>query len=146
MLRPHLVLLTLGITLALSGCSFGPPLAGLAGDQIPLPESISLPDGLAKEDMVHIGDKDYYSVYAGINDDGRSCATAVTAPSTDDSPGWFSATTCVSADEFAVGGVELRLDDSAGYYIIKVLPNDFKGLLGDDFERVNDNLAVHYER
>lgn len=55
------------------------------------------------------------------------------------------AANCTPSDAFAAYGVSVTVSASSVCYASALLvPDDFSGEFGDDWNRVNDNLAIHH--
>jgi hypothetical protein len=101
-------------------------------------------DEPALEDTTLIGEVDDLRVFAARNSDGKWCAVITLPETTDREP--LASLACVPSDRFLSHGAILEMSDPSREVGATVLPDNFNGELGDKWERVNENLAVYYER
>jgi hypothetical protein len=129
---------------ALTACSGAaePELALLGGAPAELPAWVDEPDGLPVKDVAHVADVDHLSVFAGRDDAGQWCVVLALHPTSEGSD-WGVAASCAASEQFAADGVWVTASPpSARFGGALLLPDDFSGEIGDDWERVNDNLAI----
>lgn len=136
--------LLVGGVVAVSGCAGGnePQLAIMEGAHAELPSWVSEPAGLPVDDLAHVADRDHLSVFASRDGDGLWCVILAIEPTSDGSD-WAAGANCAPSDRFATEGVWVEAASSERGGGALLLPDDFGGEIGDDWKRVNDNLAIH---
>lgn len=142
MWKLKLCLLVAG-AVALTACSGAskPELAIMEEAPTELPAWVSGPEGLPTNDLAHVADVDQSKVFASRDDDNW-CVLLAIEPTSEGSTGMTSAA-CAPAKRFASDGVWVETGGSStGLVGALLLPDDFSGEIEDDWERVNDNLAV----
>lgn len=119
-----------------------PKLGIMEGAPAELPPWASEADGLPVRDWTRVADVDHLSVFASRDDEGQWCVVLAIEPTRGRSD-WVAGASCARSERFATDGVRvevaLRSERWGGALL---LPDDFDGEIGDDWERVNDNLAV----
>jgi hypothetical protein len=143
MSRTRFALLVAG-TVTVSACSGAadPRLAILEEAPAELPPWVTESAGLPVNDLSHVADVGHLNVFASRNDEGRWCVVLAIEPASDSSD-WAAGASCAPSERFATDGVwvETAAPSGRGGGAL-LLPDDFEGETGDDWERVNHNLAI----
>lgn len=128
----------------LSACSGAvePQLGIMEQPPAELPPWVGEPGGLPVNDLAHVADVDHLNVFASRDDVGHWCVVLAIEPTSDGSD-WAASASCAPSERFATDGVWVEASSpSARRGGALLLPDDFDGEIADDWERVNDNLAV----
>lgn len=106
-----------------------------------LPSWIGETAGLPVNDLTHVTDVDHLNVFASRDDESHWCVVLAIEPTSDGSD-WAASASCAPSERFATEGVWVEAASAARGGGALLLPDNFDGEIGDDWERVNDNLAV----
>lgn len=128
-----------------SACSgAAEPRVGLMDESsAQLPSSVGESAGLPVTDLAHVADVEHLNVFASRDDEGHWCVVLAIEPTSDGSD-WAAGASCAPSERFATEGVWVEATSSSRGGGALLLPDDFGGELGEDWERVNDNLAVRH--
>lgn len=106
-----------------------------------LPPWISESARLPVNDLAHVADVDDFKVFASRDDEGQWCVLLALEPTSDGSD-WAVGSSCAPSQRFATDGISIEASSSGRWGGALLLPDNFGGKIGDEWERVNDNLAV----
>ena len=129
---------------ALTACSGAaePELAIMGETPAEPPAWVSEPAGLPVNDLAQVADVDHLNVFASRDDEDSWCVVLAIEPTSERSD-WAAGASCAPSERFATDGVWVEAAASSGRQGgALLLPDDFSGEIGDDWERFNDNLAV----
>lgn len=113
----------------------------MEGSPAELPSWVSESADLPVDDLAHVADVEHLNVFASRDDEGHWCVVLAIEPTSDGS-GWTAGASCAPAERFASEGVWVEATSPARGGGALLLPDDFDGEVGEDWERVNDDLAV----
>jgi hypothetical protein len=128
---------------ALTACTAAEPELAIMGETpAELPAWVSESAGLPVNDLSHVAGVDYLEVFASRDNKDNWCVVLAIEPTSEGSD-WAASASCAPSERFTTDGVWVEAAaSSARRGGALLLPDDFSGEIGDDWERVNDNLAV----
>lgn len=118
-----------------------PELAIMGETPAQLPEWVSNSEDMPVKDLTHVADVDHLNVFASRDGEDNWCVVLAIEPTSEGSD-WSAASGCSSSERFATDGIWVKTGSSTRFGGALLLPDDFSGEIEDDWERVNDNLAV----
>ncbi len=117
-----------------------PEMAIMGEEPATLPAWAGEAEGTPVADLTRVGALEYIEVFASRDKDDNWCVIMAIEPNPEGED-WSTAASCVTPEQFMDQGA-LVSGGGQRFGGALLLPDGFTGEIEEDFERINDNLAV----